>query len=670
MGNTDEKNIVVNRGQPPANPYGSGGGLPASRDGWTFGFGGKGGGEGGRPGTLSSSKRRRLRLQDKRRREWEAQQRAEIARLEAEAAVRAQAEAQAKAIADAAEQARIQAEAAAHRNAQIVEQARAAQAEAAARAERARIVAAHQQALETLPHSYASLKAELDKKYSDAVISLSATLAAETQSTSDLAELTGQPLLEAILLQKTQINYLISQKTEFSKNKETSAHLFVGSDPLAITSEQYKAILGARSTSAEQAYQVHQAWAQAYKDALDARLHKRAIQQLMQSSSELSAQYAEHAVLNQQKNNELLVAKHIADAHRLWTVVAGHTAPATNVPTVADKAKVVAERLFTRQAARALGRALPQLALLYPTELANSDLGPSILATAASQVGVSRDVDLHFIASKKGTVDVTHRMAFEEVEGELAHAWIKADGVTVGAQVRVRSFTYNSATKRYEFTRDGDTKPSLIWTPAVSPENKSTVLPVEAPDTYPYAGAPLSPVSGSFEEYPTYDIEDIDDLILVFPDESGLDPVYVMFKSPRYLPGVVAGVGGEADPNWQGRAMTGLGAPVPAVIADALRDRNYAEFGSLRRAIWREFSKHPELTRNMDDTNVQLISKGLAPFAPKTERKGGRVKFEIHHIHPISQGGDVYNIDNLMFNTPLNHDKIHQHTHQNEANYE
>lgn len=34
MSNSDEKNILVNKGIPPANPYGSGGGLNSSRDGW------------------------------------------------------------------------------------------------------------------------------------------------------------------------------------------------------------------------------------------------------------------------------------------------------------------------------------------------------------------------------------------------------------------------------------------------------------------------------------------------------------------------------------------------------------------------------------------------------------------------------------------------------------
>ena len=36
------------------------------------------------------------------------------------------------------------------------------------------------------------------------------------------------------------------------------------------------------------------------------------------------------------------------------------------------------------------------------------------------------------------------------------------------------------------------------------------------------------------------------------------------------------------------------------------------------------------------------------------------VKLEMHHFVPISQGGDVYGVDNLRLNTPANHDAIHR----------
>ena len=36
---------------------------------------------------------------------------------------------------------------------------------------------------------------------------------------------------------------------------------------------------------------------------------------------------------------------------------------------------------------------------------------------------------------------------------------------------------------------------------------------------------------------------DFDDIILVFPPESGLKPLYVMYRSSRNMPGTVSGKG-------------------------------------------------------------------------------------------------------------------------------
>ncbi|WP_133751282.1 S-type pyocin domain-containing protein [Pseudomonas sp. LP_7_YM] len=279
---------------------------------------------------------------------------------------------------------------------------------------------------------------------------------------------------------------------------------------------------------------------------------------------------------------------------------------------------------------------------------------------------MGRDVDLDFIASRKGTVEVTHRMAFEETDGQLTNVWTKAEGVTVGARVSVRSFVYNPNTNAYEFTRDDEAKPSLVWTPAVSPGNSSTSLPGEAPDVDHYTGKSPTPISEAAGDYPTYDIDKIEDYILVFPDESGLDPVYVMFKSPSYLPGIVSGIGGSIDPNWEAAASKGLGSPIPSPVADALRGRKYAEFRNLKKAIWREMSKLPEVIKDMNARNIELMQKGNSPVAPKRERNGGRIWYEIHHARPISEGGEVYAIDNLTFNSPANHDSIHKDIREKE----
>lgn len=179
--------------------------------------------------------RRRLRLQDKRRREWEARHRAEAERIKAEAAAQEQADARAKAIAHAQAQAHAQVEAQARQMAHAAEQAREAAEEANARADRERAVAAHREALELLPQVQATQKQELERKHANDLAALPNSLAVETQRSSVLENLRGAELLNSILEEKARINYLIAHKSQISENRHERALLFVGTDPLELT---------------------------------------------------------------------------------------------------------------------------------------------------------------------------------------------------------------------------------------------------------------------------------------------------------------------------------------------------------------------------------------------------------------------------------------------------
>ena len=534
MSDNEEKNIHVREGQKERDPYGSPGRVPGSRDGWTIGLGGSGGGrgEGGRPGTLSGSKRRRLRLADKRRREQQARQQAE-ANSEAQAQAAAQAEQAAQAQRDA--QARAAAEA--HANAQAEEQARAhaeaqARVAAEAQAERERVQRAHNQTVESLSQAQPAAKASLDQHHANVKSALAERLQSEIESVAPGASGTGQPLLDAILQQKARINYLIAQKSALRELKISSAHSFTGADPLSINGERYKAILLSRSTTAEQAHHIHQAWVAAYADALEAVVLVDAERLLIEKSQSLSKAYAEESWQLQHSSvaHEKISIKQAAELGRLWQVVAGPATSPQNAPTAQDIAKSIAEKIFTQQAAKVLGRALPHLALLYPTELANGELSPAILATTAADIGVPNDVDLDFIARHKGTINVTHRLQLDEANGRFKTAWTVPNGVVTGTKVRVRSFTYNRSNKRYEFVRDGDTAPSLVWTPAVTPQINSTFTPSEGTTLPADPGKVISPVTDELGDYPTYDLEDSKEYILAFPADSGLSPIYIVFS--------------------------------------------------------------------------------------------------------------------------------------------
>ncbi|MDO1712065.1 HNH endonuclease, partial [Proteus mirabilis] len=102
------------------------------------------------------------------------------------------------------------------------------------------------------------------------------------------------------------------------------------------------------------------------------------------------------------------------------------------------------------------------------------------------------------------------------------------------------------------------------------------------------------------------------------------------------------------------------GAPIPDRIADKLRGKKFNNFDEFRRKLWEEVSKDPELSKNFIQSNRTRMRNGLAPRARYKDSVGGRRSFELHHDKPISQGGEVYDIDNIRVATPKRHIDIHK----------
>ena len=145
------------------------------------------------------------------------------------------------------------------------------------------------------------------------------------------------------------------------------------------------------------------------------------------------------------------------------------------------------------------------------------------------------------------------------------------------------------------------------------------------------------------------------DYILVHPAGT-FDPIYVYIRNQ---PGQVTGKGQKISGTWLADAGQGNGSPIPSQIADKLRGRTFSNFDDFRQAFWLEVSKDPELSKQFRGANVRHMQKGRAPVAFGGGRVGGRTKFEIHHIKPIGEGGEVYNVDNMGVATPKRHIEIH-----------
>ncbi|MNL23326.1 Pyocin-S1 [compost metagenome] len=108
-----------------------------------------------------------------------------------------------------------------------------------------------------------------------------------------------------------------------------------------------------------------------------------------------------------------------------------------------------------------------------------------------------------------------------------------------------------------------------------------------------------------------------------------------------------------------GEAARGLGAPIPSQIADQLRSQEFRNFHGFRRAFWKAVEADPVLKAQFLPFDLHLMRRGKAPIALLPDRNGGRVKFEIHHLEEVAQGGAVYDMDNMVVMTPKRHIKLH-----------
>ncbi|WP_273837775.1 MULTISPECIES: colicin-like bacteriocin tRNase domain-containing protein [Providencia] len=131
-------------------------------------------------------------------------------------------------------------------------------------------------------------------------------------------------------------------------------------------------------------------------------------------------------------------------------------------------------------------------------------------------------------------------------------------------------------------------------------------------------------------------------------------------EEKRKKPGTATGKGEKVGDKWLDDAGKENGVPIPEQVANKLRGKKFKSFDEFRKAIWNEISKFPELIKNLSKNNKTLVSKGYSPFARKKDQVGGRKAHELHHDNPISEGGEVYNMDNLRVTTPKRHIDIHR----------
>ncbi|OLF54503.1 S-type pyocin domain-containing protein [Pseudomonas chlororaphis] len=200
---------------------------------------------------------------------------------------------------------------------------------------------------------------------------------------------------------------------------------------------------------------------------------------------------------------------------------------------------------------------------------------------------------------------------------------------------------------------------TLIWTPAHAPSSTSSIPPLEAAPQAPHIWIfPPTEQADQIIVNPIYP-PDYKDFILVFPPGSGVRPLYIVL-SVRKTPGTVTGQGQDVKGIWLAGAGVGSGVPIPRGIADQLRGKEFSSFDAFREAFWRAISKDPELVSQFNEQNITRMRGGNAPKARQRDIVGKRASFELHHVEWISEGGKIYDLDNIRINTPKNHIDNHR----------
>ena len=107
----------------------------------------------------------------------------------------------------------------------------------------------------------------------------------------------------------------------------------------------------------------------------------------------------------------------------------------------------------------------------------------------------------------------------------------------------MRQATWDAAQGAYSFVSDGPGPITVLWTPQGKPVDSSTALPAEEQPQRLYPGIISVPSTPTVLSLPSTDDLHFSDYIVTFPADSGLEPVYIMFKDPRDYTGVATGSG-------------------------------------------------------------------------------------------------------------------------------
>lgn len=98
--------------------------------------------------------------------------------------------------------------------------------------------------------------------------------------------------------------------------------------------------------------------------------------------------------------------------------------------------------------------------------------------------------------------------------------------------MQVRLAHFDSTKNVYISASTVPNGPVVTWTPVAHKQNPSTSFPLAEPDLPIYQGATVTPIEGRINPFPSLDSYEFGGFITIFPAESGIPPLLVVFNSP------------------------------------------------------------------------------------------------------------------------------------------
>ncbi|QXI19985.1 S-type pyocin domain-containing protein [Pseudomonas hamedanensis] len=168
-------------------------------------------------------------------------------------------------------------------------------------------------------------------------------------------------------------------------------------------------------------------------------------------------------------------------------------------------------------------------AVLMPSRLGNGER--FAVSVPFSELSSESAQTLREIADRQGALEMAVGLGVRP-SGIGAEVFVAStDNFHIRSSVLVLNAAYDLLNDVYELALPHSPTDFLTWTPATSPGDSSTESPMVDTDSPAYSGAPIVPLEGRLDLNPIL-VEGWERFIIVFPDDSGIAPLYVVFSDP------------------------------------------------------------------------------------------------------------------------------------------